>query len=310
MQIKFAKLPMNNWDDIQHFLAIVRTGSLQAASDSLGVDKSTVFRRLRSLEDFLGTQVFDRRHRGRYELTRAGQKLVQQGQKIESAMHDIEHQVRGTDRELSGSIRVATAEDIAVTLLPPHLRNFEQQYPEITIELLTSNRYYSLARGEADVAIRPGFSTEEERVIPQRICLTRMGLYASQSYLQQYGYPENREQLKKHRLIEWRQELSRDGLFTEIARLFNTDKQFGSNSLLTISAMSLHGLGIALLPDFVGDATNGLRQVLPDWKIQEDNIWLLHHNETRHQARIRVFNEFIIDALRGDERLTGSKQRS
>jgi DNA-binding transcriptional LysR family regulator len=299
---------MKHWDDIHHFLAIVRGGTLQAAATELGVDQSTVFRRLRALETYLGTHVFDRRHRGRYELTQAGETLVVQAQRIEDAMHDIEHRVRGKDLQLSGRIRVATAEDMAVSLLPSYLRAFEREHPEISIEILTANRYFSLARNEADVAIRPGYSTDEERIFTRRICRTCMGFYASADYLARYGKPRSHEDLADHNVIEWREDLARDNFFGEFSDWFGNARQHGSNSLLSIRAMAVEGLGMALLPEFLGADDNRLQRVLPEVRIDSGYIWLLHHSEMRHNARIRAFTDFIYTALRADPRITPADQ--
>lgn len=294
---------MRNWDDIRHFLAIVRLGSLQAASVELNVDQSTVFRRLRSLEDYLGSHVFERRRRGRYELTPAGEALLAQARQIEEAMHSIDHRVRGKDLQLSGCIRVATSEDIAVSLLPRHLEAFERNYPEITIELLTANRYYSLTRNEADVAIRPGFSTEEERIVSRRICPAYMGLFASSSYLDRYGTPQMRSELVNHHIIEWRDDLARESFSSEIESCFSPSNRHGSNSLLSIRALAAEGLGVALLPECLGFDEARLKRVLPELRVGSDSFWLLHHSEIRHFARIRVFNDFICKSLSTDPRI-------
>ena len=294
---------MQNLNDIRHFLAIVRLGSLQAAASELGVDQSTVFRRVRELEAYLGTQLFDRRYRGRYKLTRAGTTLLEQARQIEDAMHNIDYQVRGQDLKLSGNIRVATAEDMAVSLLPRHLETFERKHPEISIELLTSNRYYSLTRNEADVAIRPGFSTDEERIVPRRICKTHMGLYASKSYINRYGTPREHHDLRNHHVIAWREDLAREKFSIEVESWFADPARYGSNSLLSIRALAAEGLGVALLPEYLGADENRLIRILPELRINSDHFWLLHHTEMRHVARLRVFNDFICSALRTDARV-------
>ena len=299
---------MENWDDIRHFLAIVRLGSLQAAAVELNVDPSTVFRRLRALENYLGTHLFDRRHRGRYQLTQAGEILVDQANQIDDSMHEIEHRVRGKDLQLSGPIRVATADDLAVALLGRHLEVFERKHPEITIELLTDNRYYSLSRGEADVAIRPGSSSDEERVVPRRICRTCFGLYASSSYISRYGNPQSRQQLADHRVIEWRENLAREELGSEVFSWFNGSARHGSNSMLSVRALAAEGLGIAMLPEFLGADETRLQRVLPDLRIDSGYIWLLHHGEMRHSARVRAFNDFIFEALQSDSRILPIKK--
>jgi len=295
---------MQNWDDIRHFLAVVRHGSLGSAAQDLGVDQSTVFRRLRSLENYLGTQVFDRRKHGRYELTAAGESLAAQARRIEAATFNIEREVRGQDLELIGRVRVTTAEDVAVVLLPRHLAEFQQRYPSISIELLTANRYFSLGRGEAEVAIRPGESSDEDRVIPRRICRNNLGLYASDAYLETAGEPRSREDLAAHRVIRWRGNLAGGG-FDSI--FDNGDAQGamqGSNSLMAQCAMAEAGIGIVLLPVFVGRASSRLLRILPQIQIDAGCLWLLHHHDLRRVARVRAFVDFMYQALQTNPLLT------
>jgi len=300
---------MESWDDLRHFLAIVHHGSLNAAAKSLGVDQSTVFRRLRSLENYLGTQVFDRRHHGRYELTAAGESLLEQASHIELATFNIERDVRGRDLELSGTIRVTTADDIALAILPRHLSEFQRLYPSISIDLLTANRYYSLGRGEADVAIRPGYSSDESRVIPRKICSSSLALFASPGYLEQAGTPRRSSDLEAHRLIGWCGDLSPDGFSNFIDRVRAADSVYNSNNLVVHRAMAEAGLGIAYLPEFFGAASDKLQPVLPEFREDSEYIWILQHDDLRHAARVRAFVDFIIEAFRQDPALNPELRR-
>ncbi len=287
---------MQNWDDLRYFLAINRQGSLNAAAQQLGVDQSTVFRRLRALEKYLDAQVFDRRQHGKYELTAAGESLVEYAGQMEEATFNIERDVIGRDLQFSGTIRVTTAEDIAVLLLPIHLAAFRRAFPSISIEVLTANRYFSLGRGEADVAIRPGFSSDESRVIPRKICPTAMALFASPGYLAEFGAPRQTADLASHRLLGWRADLAADGYADFLDQLNGDATRYGSNSLMTHRAMAEQGLGIAFLPDFVGKLSSKLVPVLPQNSYQSGYIWILHHDDLRHAARVRAFVDFMAAA--------------
>lgn len=291
---------MYNWDDLRHFLAVSRHGSLSAAARSLGVDQSTVFRRLRSLEQYLGAQVFDRRKHGKYELTAAGESLANQARRIEEATFNIDREVRGQDLGLSGRIRVTTAEDIAVVLLPPHLQAFEQKYPEISVQVITGNRYFSLSRGEADIAIRPAESSTEDRVVPRRICRTFFGLFASRGYIEAAGSPASWQDLGSHKVIRWTDDLAEDGFANILNEYGNPDLATGSNSLMTQRAMAENGMGIVFLPEFVGRIGTDLVRVMPEKRIDSGFIWMLHHDDLRHVARVRAFVDFMTEAFRSD----------
>ncbi len=295
---------MQNWDDLRHFLAVSRQGSLSAAARELGVDQSTVFRRLRALEKYLDAQVFDRRQHGKYELTAAGESLLAYASQIEEATFNIERDVLGRDLQVSGTIRVTTAEDIAVLLLPRHLAAFRQAFPSISIEVLTANRYFSLGRGEADVAIRPGHAPDEGRVIPRKICPTSMGFFAAPDYLKTFGIPQRHADLSRHRLLGWRGDLTVEGYTDFLDEIQGRDARYGSNSLIMHRAMAEYGLGIAFLPEFIGRLSNALVRVLPEDSYDSGFFWILHHDDLRHAARVRAFVDFMVAALRDDPLLT------
>ena len=254
----------------------------------------------------MGAHLFDRRQHGKYVLTDAGETLVKQAVRIETAMFDIDREVQGSDKQLSGTIRVTTAEDIAVSILPPHLLAFSKAYPTIRVELLADNRYYNLGRGEADVAIRPGPGSEEDRVIPRKLCQLYFGLYASPEYLRTSGEPKSRADLKEHTVITWTAEVM-DNVFIEfIAEISPSDKAPASNNLLAQRAMAECGMGISALPEFFGNMSEKLVRVMPDFRIESGNLWILHHDDLRHSARVRAFVDFMFEALHGDPNLPAS----
>ena len=289
---------MKNWDDIRFFLAVVRAGSLSAAARSLAVDQSTVFRRLRALESDLGTQLFDRRQHGKYELTVAGESLYHRAGEIESATFNIEREVQGRDLQLSGRIRVTTPEDIAVILLPRLLADFHRRYPSISIELLTANRFFNLSRGEADVAIRPGEHGAEGRIVPKQVCSICFGLFATETYLGGQGMPRNAADLDHHHLIGGSAELGDLPFDQFVAERRDPSEAYGSNSLMAQRAMAEQDIGIAFLPEFVGEHSDRLVRVLPRLRVDSGQIWILHHDDLRRAARVRAFVDYMYDALR------------
>ena len=288
---------MNNWDDYRYFRELSRLGSLSMAAQALGVDQSTVFRRLRSLEEYLGTQVFDRRHHGKYELTEAGANLLIQVKQIEEAAFNIDREILGQDLKLSGTIRVTTAEDIAVVLLPQHLFEFKKLYPEITIELLTENRFFSLERGEADVAIRPVESSTEPRVIPKKIGKMPFGYFASHAYLEKAGVPQFKSDLVNHQVIDWTGNITVSGFIDRQAASIESD------SLLVHCAMVKSGMGIGFLPLYLGNQDGSLLQILAGDQFDFEFLWILIHEDLRHSARVRAFVNYMITSLRDEPML-------
>ncbi len=284
-----------NWNDIRYFLSLRDSGSLARAADQLGVNQSTVFRRIRELEKDLGTTLFDRRHAGEYRLTPQGEMLLEQARSMETASSNISRQLQGKDEELSGTIRVTAPEDVAVISLARHLADFRQRYPGISVDLLTSSRYFSLHRGEADVAIRASGDPTEDNVIPRKLADIHAGLYANPDYLATREAPSSTNDLDQHHLIAWGGELTSNN--PEFFQSQLDPEPIRSNSLLLQRTLAEQGLGIVLLPEFLGETSTLLQRVAPGLRHPIGTLWMLYHSELRHTARIRAFVSFMHEAL-------------
>jgi DNA-binding transcriptional LysR family regulator len=147
---------MLDWDDLRYVLAIARTGVLAGAGTALGVNHSTMFRRLNALEETLGVQLFERLPGG-YVATEAGERLIGAAERVEAEVLAAEREITGRDTRLCGRLRVTCSETLAFRLLTAEIARFRGLHPGIQIELVIDNRQLDLARREADVACaRPG----------------------------------------------------------------------------------------------------------------------------------------------------------
>ena len=185
-----------------------------------------------------------------------------------------------------------------MVLLPRLLSDFRRQYPSIAIELLTANRFFNLSRGEADVAIRPGDHAAEGRIVPREVCPVSFGLFATEHYLRSRGTPRNEIDLDQHHLIGWSGEPGDNDFSKFLAERKNQADSYGSNSLMAQRAMAEQDLGIACLPEFVGDHSKLLVRVMPRLRIDSGKIWILHHGDMRRAARVKAFVDFMYGALR------------
>jgi len=152
-----------SWDDLRTVLAIAEAGSLSGAARRLDVSHATVFRRLGTIEERLGVQLFERGRAG-YTPTTAGEDVAGAAKRIESEVVGVERRVAGRDLLPSGTLRVTTTDTLLNGLLSPILAGFRQTYPEIALEVAVSNVLLSLSRREADVAVRPTESPPENLV--------------------------------------------------------------------------------------------------------------------------------------------------
>lgn len=288
-----------NWDDLRIFLAIADQGSLAGAARRLRVNHSTVFRRLNAIEDDLQVRLFERLPRG-YMLTAAGEEMLGTARRVEADVADIERHIVGREVQLRGSVRVTTTEAVAEAYLTRAIVDFCERYPEIVVELVVGYQVYDLSKREADVAIRPG-QRPPEHLIARKLARLRWALYASEPYIARFGAPESVTQLRNHRFIAfsdqvvaglsfgWARELAREG---EIV--------FLSNNLLVQREAACEGLGLAVLPTYVGDQRRGLRRLFVLAEDMTLDLWLLTHPDLRNTARVKAFNDFIVKAVGRD----------
>lgn len=145
------------WDELQMFLAAAREGTLSAAARTMQSSPATVLRRLRVLERHLKAALFVRGSRG-YALTLAGTELLQHMQAMEAEALGAERRLGGRDQRLSGSIRLATLDDLVQTVLGPVLAGFLLRHPLMELEVVIDSEFTNLTRRSAEVAIRAGGS--------------------------------------------------------------------------------------------------------------------------------------------------------
>src|SRR5215469_8191565 len=144
---------MIDWDDVRYFLAVARAGSVRAAAERLGVNHSTVLRRIGQLEEWLGAQMFEKLPSG-YRLTEAGEEVVELAGQMEASSHLLETRVLGRDQSVRGLLRVTLAPTLATHLLMPDFAEFGRLHPDIEMEILPAGELANLTNREADVAIR------------------------------------------------------------------------------------------------------------------------------------------------------------
>ncbi|MFZ1492805.1 MAG: LysR family transcriptional regulator, partial [Candidatus Competibacter denitrificans] len=142
-----------DWDDYRYFLAIEQAGSVLAAAKRLGVNHTTVLRRIASLEKRLGVRLFERLRTG-YTPTAAGEELREVIGRVQQMLINAEHQLAGKDLQLSGIVRIATTDTLSSSLLLPHLGAFRRLHPRIQLQVVSSHQMVNLTHREADVAIR------------------------------------------------------------------------------------------------------------------------------------------------------------
>ena len=293
----------DNWDDLRIFLAVARAGSLSGAARSLGVNHSTVFRRIGAFERALDGRLFDRLPGG-YVLTAAGEEMRESAERVEAEIAALGRKVVGQDLRLSGTVRIATIDMLAVWLLPRHLAAFRTAYPGIEIEIVVSNAAVNLSRHEADVALRVG-SQPPESLVGRRGGRLVFACYgASSMHDRDEGLP-----LAERDWIGF--DSDHEALVRRFARFLPKVRPiYRVNSIAAAVAAAKAGLGLAPLPCGIADLEPDLVRIAPLPDAFTLDLWLLTHEDLRRTARIRAFLDFLASALTAEAPLLEGAERS
>lgn len=290
------------WDDARTFLALARKGTLTAASKSMDMGIATLSRRIERLEKTLATPLFVRQQSG-YQLTEDGKNLVEKAEQMEAAIFAF---VSGAnaDTALIGKVRLATAENLATHLILPAMSNFQAQYPQLTVEILTNISTSNLHRHDADLALRMVRPTQGH-VTFKRVGTLGYGLYASKHFLAQHNFTQQHKVTEQDFFIGWS-----DTEKQLPAAQWLQQKLKGREPILTttsvatqISACSL-GLGFAVLPHLVAQET-GLLCIETDMQIDQE-IYIVIQADLAHSPRIRAMADFLTElVIENKDRLRG-----
>ena len=283
---------MQNWNDLRFFLNVARTGSLTAAADKLGVNQSTVSRRINGFEQEMKVRLFERFSTG-YVLTPEGEELLHRVQRIEDETHAIDRHVMGKNIELNGPIRVTCSLVIARYYLIPLVQDFHKLHPGITIHFELSNSLYNLTAREADVAIRVSRDRIPDTLIGRELGQVEYGVYGEKSYVDQYSKSEVKKSL--HWIGESNARERPNWLPVEINPLKLVMR---SNDVLATLDLLKQGLGVGRLPHFIAREEKNLKPLKLNNTIPTIPVWLLTHADMRLVNRISVFTSFICEQLR------------
>lgn len=281
-----------NWRDLQTFLAIARAGQITRAGTILGVDATTIGRRLRRLEHLLGITLFEKTREGQV-LTEAGERLLARVETMAHAAAEIDEQAGAAALGPSGTVRISVSEGFGTRFLVDHLPGFARAHPGLTIDLVASSGFLSLSRREADIAImlsRPRGGP----VVAGKLSDYHLRLYAARDYLVQYGMPARPADLAAgHRLVGYIPDL----IYAPELRYLDEvhlglSPQLRSSSIVAQARMIAAGAGIGVLPCFIGDTEPGLCPVLPERRIAR-SFWVVTHQDTRQLARVRAVRDWL-----------------
>lgn len=289
---------MLNWDDLRFFLALARSETVSAAGRELGVKHTTVSRRIKSLEQRLGTRLFDHLSGG-YLMTPAGENLYQNALIMEEQAQAIDRQVFGLDAQLQGDLILTASYDVLDRLVIPQLGLFGKAYPGIRLQLLSTAGLADLNARQADIALRLT-PRPPDYLVGRQVLPLGIGIYASEHYL--------RNNPDRGRLVLWDDEIE----LPEWARqnFPQAEVAIRASEVTAMLACVRHHQGISMLPCYIGDSAPELRRL--DLPLTPSNwgVWVLSHVDLRATARVRACREFLVDIIeRQADLITGRESR-
>ncbi|NBO18069.1 MAG: LysR family transcriptional regulator [Proteobacteria bacterium] len=293
-----------DWDKLRTFHTVATAQSFTRAGEMLNLSQSAISRQISALEEGLQVSLFHRHARG-LMLTEQGEILFRTVSDVLTRLSAAENALLESKERPRGPLKITAPVGFGTTWLTPHMRDFSEAYPEITLSLLVDDREYDLTMREADVAIRL-FPAKHPDLIQKKLTTLNNSLYASNDYLRQHGIPTKPADLKGHRLITFGEDVRLP--FAEVNWVMKAGAAHGEdrkpafkvNSLVGIERAVESGIGIAGLPDYMMQSVPRVTKVLPELKGPQTDVYLIYSIELRNSKRIKVFKDFIIRKLSED----------
>ncbi|MBT2187789.1 LysR family transcriptional regulator [Sphingobium nicotianae] len=281
-----------DWDDLRYFLSVAQSGTVSQAARRLGVDHATIIRRIDALERAMGVKLFERTPRG-YYLTVNGERLLPSAEAIHTEARKIGTEMLASSHGVGGIVRISTLEGFGNFFLAGRLPKFAEQYPNLTIELLTLQQIVALSRREADIAIslQP---PEVGRFVREKLTDYALFVYGSRDYLAGKPPIRVREDLHDHIFCGYIDDLvfvRELNYLDEIAKGIRAKLQ--SSSLHAQTEAAIAGYGLCVLPAYIAARYDELVPVLPDELHLRRSYWLVIGADVAPSPRIQAVRRFI-----------------
>jgi len=275
-----------DWGHLRFFLELSRTGSLSRAASRLGVDRTTVARRVGALEEELGLPLFERGPQG-WTRTKAGDELAALASRVEEDVLALARHAEARDRALVGSVRLTTATHVSAFLLSPAVPRLRERHPGLVLEIAADQRTFDLTRREADLALRMG-RPRDAGLVTRKLSEVAYGFYASRAL----GGPRPVD-FEADAFIGFDESLAGVPQERWVAKVAPARRVvFRTNSTATLQAAARAGVGVALLPCFVAEGDAELVRLRGPDPVPHE-LWLLVHGDLRRTPRVRAVIDWL-----------------
>lgn len=290
-----------DWDKLRVFHAVAEAGSFTHAGEILNLSQSSVSRQVSSLEQSLNVPLFHRHARG-LKLTETGETLYATAKDVFAKVAIAESLVSESRDKPQGPLRITTTVAFGSIWLTERLKEFIELYPDIQVTLIVAEDELDLSMGEADVAIRMSPPTQGD-LVRRPLLGMHHRVFASPVYLKDHGTPHNVEDLDSHQIIAYDDSFHQP--FTDINWLMAAGRDEGDardpvlrvNNIYAMFRAAASGLGIASLPDYMGQLAHDLVPIMPELEGPKFDVYLVYPEELRHSQRIVAFRDFLLRSI-------------
>jgi len=292
-----------SWDDLRVFLEVARTGKVTTAGRALGMDYTTVGRRIRALEESLGTLLFDKSKARGYEITVDGERLRAHAETMAAAADALRNEALDESRLLRGQVRIGTTEGFGNYFLAPQLARFQLRHPELRVDLLPVPRFVNLSKREADLAI----TIEPPKGGPyvcSKLSDYHLRLYATREYLLSHPAIATVDDLRGHDFIGYVDELVFSTELLYMSRIAPSERvKFRSTSVIAQYSAALEGGALAVLPCFLAAPDARLVPVLAREVVVTKSFWIYCHEDQRRLRRVQAVWDHVRVAVEANRSL-------
>ncbi|SHH40658.1 LysR family transcriptional regulator [Cognatishimia maritima] len=282
-------------DDLKTVMHLVRGGSLSSAAAALDVSYTTVARRVKRAEDDLGVQLFDRLVDG-YQATEAGEAVARKAAAMETEEMDLLRNLAGAEQVVSGHLTITAPQLLCSTHLIPVFKTFAERYPDVELHVRSDNSLLDLNRREADLAIRvsdaPGDSLTG-RILTRQESLT----FASKEWLEKLAHDPNHP-------VSWIIPERLPSSFKKyVPELPSENVVMRSDDMLTMIEAARAGIGVVVLPAFLGRNASDLYELPINDPMPFPEIWAVAHRDVWRSARVAAFREVLLPHFKAHSHL-------
>ena len=295
-----------SWDDWKLVIAVAKAGSTGRAAELLGINQSTVFRRIHHLEHALGAQLFDKDRSG-YTLTPLAESILPKIKEMSGLTHDIERSLLGADRDPVGTVTISLGQSIAFIIMDG-LADFLRVNPRIKIIINASTQLVSLRDREADIVVR-GSNDPDPALFGRRVMTVRYAIYMNSAIARK----KKIQQISPGEYDQFQWIVPALSLANTDVGAWNRKHDLVDSAVLLVDDVEIgcaaveKGIGVAVLPTFIADRKSKIRRISEELPGLKTDLWVLSHEDQRNTARISLLRSALSEYLRFDNRQINEK---